>query len=261
MVADGIVMTSTGNAQTVVRALTLLSFFSEEHPTRAALELSHLAGLKQSTTHRLLGTLESLDFLERDGQGRYKIGLPVIALAAIALDQLDLYRISLPILSEVTQSTGLSSTLAVHVASRRQAMYIARIDSSDTPRGVNSIGKLVPLHASAVGRVLLAGLPSHDSERLEDATGVSDEALLERLRGDLAAVHRDGFALDEGELLPHRTALSAPVLDGERRTLAALALSGPRATLDASNVKDVIGALTGASDAISYALGNTSVFT
>lgn len=217
--------------QTVTKALSILELFTEQSPDWAPAEMAKALGLNQSTTHRLITTMESMGFLERHpASGRLRLGLRLVELGHGAVQQQELFRLTLPLMQDLTRATGLQSTVAVLY--RGRALYLSRIDPPGAGLGGHSVGRTVPLHCTAVGMLLLSQLPPEEAAALLDTQELQSFTPgtvtgRERLMARLAAIRERGYASVMGEWIQGNGGMAAPIYNAAGSVVAALALSGP----------------------------------
>jgi DNA-binding IclR family transcriptional regulator len=245
------------NIQRVLDVLEVLAEFSAvDGLTLTA--LSARLGLPKSTTLRLLANLEIRGFVEQDGDRRYHIGLPLFSIGAQAVQGSGLRRRVRPYLEELAYAVGESTYLAI----RHQdgVLYIDRIESPQPVRAVSPIGSHRPLHATAVGKVLMANMDGPEVEGIVARRGLAPvteytitdmPTLLERLE----QVRRDDYDLDFGEYNNELTCSAAPLRDAEGKVVAAIGISGPAWRITEARVPKVISELTKSARAISAELG------
>lgn len=143
------------------RVLSILEAFEQDGPSLSLSQVAELTGLPTSTAHRLVGELEEWGALARDDTGRYHVGLRLWELSQSAGRRLrDTARPYLQDLFSLTQETS-------HLAIREQneVLYVDRVYSTKRVPRASRIGGRLPLHATAVGKVLLA----HEEPWFRDA--------------------------------------------------------------------------------------------
>src|SRR2546429_3200494 len=97
----------------VVRALSLLAELSKSEEGLGVNELARRIGVNASTASRLLATLEAAGIVQRDGQGPFRLGLHLVTLAEHVLSRLDLQTLARPLLFQLMELTGETSTLSL----------------------------------------------------------------------------------------------------------------------------------------------------
>ncbi|GAB2803020.1 IclR family transcriptional regulator [Streptomyces chlorus] len=201
-----------GDGRTVTsKALALLGAF-ESGPTALSLsDLAEHADLPLPTAHRLVGELVEWGALERDEQGRYTVGLRLWEVAQNAGRHLrDTAR---PYLQDLFSLTHETAHLAIRDGD--EALYIDRIYGSTRVPRASRVGGRLPLHATAVGKVLLA----HEEEwvreaylahRLQAATRYT-HVNPGRLAAELRKVRDEGFATTQEEVREGSCSIAVPV--------------------------------------------------
>jgi IclR family acetate operon transcriptional repressor len=245
------------------RVLDILEFLEAQDEPQTLTQIVAGLGLPKASAHRLLTTLRSRGYIEQARpRGGYGLGLRVLRLAARARERLDLASVAQPFLKQLAEVTGESCQLSVR--SGTQALCIARAASPSYP-GVSltgSVGSVFPLHAAAVGKVLLAYAPTAERElylarhlnAYTPQTHISPDALA----AELDAVCLAGLARDREEYKRGLSALAAPIFDEGGDVVAALALpflAGSARENEAEDLRYKTEALRNAAFAISHALG------
>lgn len=221
--AAAIAAVPSGSTRTVDRALDLLAVVCEESPVSLA-DCARRCDLPASTALRLLRTLMTSGFVQRDDTGSFRAGPRVLQLGALALSRQSLVDVSQPSLARIVEKTGESAYLVVRGAGDT-ALYLAVAEGTHPVRHTSWVGRAIELADLAVGAAL---------------------------RGDVPAA---GYLAQRDRLDPDITAIAAPV----RRPggiAAALNLLGPTYRIDTetahhygrivSDEAATIGALLGA---------------
>src|SRR5246127_1307850 len=181
------------------RGLKLLHLFSESPKGLTAKQVAALSRLPVSTVHRFLANLVTAGFLNRDGEGTHHLGIACFAIGQAAAGQLDIRRLSLPHLRDLNQQTR--ETIHLTVRHGLAAVYVEKLDSPEQLRIHSRIGASVPLHCSAVGKVMLANMPQEEREKLLrqlDLERFTPNTVgnLQELRTELYRVEKNGYACD-----------------------------------------------------------------
>ncbi len=216
--------------QALERACRLLiQVISTDEPLSVG-QLARATGLHQSTTSRLLASLERYELVERERpRGRVRIGPALTGFSQNRLSRPALLKAGRPILDELALRTGETINLAVPLP--HGVDHIAQVDAPHVLVTTNWVGRPVPLHCSSIGKLFLAfGAVELDGEELDRYTPatITDR---DRLAAELAVIRRRGFATLMDELEPGLRAVAVPVRAGDGRVVAALALSGPSVRL------------------------------
>jgi DNA-binding IclR family transcriptional regulator len=207
------------------RVLAILSAFDEHRPRLTLSELARAADLPVSTTHRLLGELQAWDAVERDPDGRYVVGRRLWKLGTLAPVARELREASLPAMQDLYEATHENVQIAVREGTN--ALYVERIHGTASVPILSRPGVPLPLHATGVGKVLLAYSPREIVEAcVEDLRPITRYTITERGRmlRELAAVRRNGYARTVEEMGYGTCSLAVPVLGANDEVVAALAL-------------------------------------
>lgn len=217
--------------QSLGRAFAILEEVACHRPGIGLAELSKLVGLHNSTTFHLAKTLVSLGYLrqERDSK-RYRIGRPLFALAASALDEIEMVNVATPVLEDLSRETSESSHFAVRMGDA--VVVIARTSGPGAFQLTDRVGVVRPAHCTALGKIILASFRSDQLSRFLDrvelkpstAKSITDRETLLR---EIAEVRRTGVAFDDGEFNPEVRCVAVPVADFTGKVVGALGISGP----------------------------------
>lgn len=216
---------SAGTISSVEHAISVIELLSSQGAATVS-EIARATGLPRPTVYRLLNTLEARRITAKDGK-RHALTLRLyeLGVTARALDQLQL-RVQ-PILDRIVAVTGLTAHFAIR--DEDTAAFVAKRDAPGAMPMVSRIGWRGPLHCTAVGKVLLAetGLPEDLALVAQTSRTLTDPA---HLAEAVKQAHRDGFAIDDEELLPGLRCVAVPWQDG-RTLLGAISVSGRTADL------------------------------
>jgi len=242
------------------RALELLGLIATGTNTLDG--LAEAVGVHKSTVLRTLQTLERRSFVRRDHRHRYFIGAAVFELAQLELDGRDIRPVAAPALRDLGARTGQTVHLALY--DHGVVSYIDKVESRQPLRMYSRIGLPAALHATAVAKVLLGGLPPDELERVLDT--VSFERFTERTidtpRALVAEVERSrlrGWAQDHEEHERFMNCISAPVFGPDGRIAAAVSVSVPNVVLPYEEVLGFLPAMLETAETISRDLGFTGV--
>jgi IclR family transcriptional regulator, acetate operon repressor len=230
---------ATPGTLAIDRAAQLLTLVLEAERPRALGELAGDLELPKSTASRLLGALERQGLVEQRGRrGRFSPGPVLIRFAHRGAGDRHLAELAEPHLATLGQLSGETINLAVPGALGVE--HIAQVESTHFLGTGQWVGRRVPYHATAVGKVLVAfgaaELPDAGAlERLTPATIVDKGALAAALRN--ARVEQCAEAIDELET--GLASLAAPILGSDGDAVAALSISGPTARLDSDRRADL----------------------
>jgi DNA-binding IclR family transcriptional regulator len=194
------------------RALAILDTFDAGAPRLSLSEIAERSGIPLTTAHRLLGELADWGALVRRQDGRYEIGRKLWDLGLLAPVQLELRQVAAPFLQDV--HTAIRDTVHLAVRDGLSALYVERISGRESVPVVSQVGSRLPLHATGVGKVLLASAPQDVVEQvLRSLTRLTRNTVTDpgRLRRELAEVRRRRYARTSEEMSPGAASLAVPV--------------------------------------------------
>jgi DNA-binding IclR family transcriptional regulator len=234
------------------RTAQLLALVLERAP-RDASELAAAVGVPAPDVEPILAALERHGLVQRDGGGRVRPGPGALRFARSGVGRADLVEHAGPSMRRLADESGETVNLMVPTASGTEA--IAQEDGRHLLGATSWIGRDVPDHASAAGKVFLAHGVSEVRRRLERLTPrtLVDRAALEE---DLAAVRERGYATLVDELEPGLSVVAAPVVDAGGDVVAALAVSGPTTRLPPHRLAVLGRVAIEQADAVSERLGH-----
>lgn len=186
-------------------------------------EIARLAGLPVSTAHRLVTELSAWGVLERTGEAQYQVGVPVRVMGSRLGHASSLDERARRVVEDVAAATHCAVRLGV-----LEEDGVAYIEKQATHRPLSnpSASAVLPAHACAMGKALLAFSPPHLVERIA-ASGLQrftphTITSVDRLRRHLSVVRLTHVAVCRGELDPECSAVAVPVFAGGGAVVAAL---------------------------------------
>jgi len=216
----------------VSRALDIMELFLDR-PSLSAPQITELLGLPRTTVHELVTTLVDRRYLDATPGApiRYRLGMRLFQLGSQFADRLDLVREA----QDAAGDVALACDETVHVAilDGTDVVYIAKVDSTHPVRMVSAVGRRLPAHCTAVGKMLLSGLGTDALDarypRGHTLSAMTPRSITSpaRLRSHLAEVHAEGVAYDDCESNEAVRCVSAPVYDHSGRMAAAMSISVP----------------------------------
>lgn len=248
-----------GQVQSLIRGLTILERLAEARDGDTLTDLAQRVGLAPSTTHRLLKSLEQMCFVSQDAQrGRWFIGVQTFAVGNAFLYHRDFIEVSRPIMRRLMEESGETVNLAV--LDDGQAVILSQIQCREMMRMLAKLGGRAPLHASAVGKALLAALPDDEVSAILHRRGLArvTSSTIDtpaRLREELGAVRRCGYAIDDEEHAVGLRCVAATLHDEYAEPLAAISVSGPRARVSRERLVAIGSKVVDATTEITAALG------
>lgn len=242
------------------RTMDIIEFVAKSAKPQNFTAILNYLGIPKSSLSILLQELTKSDYLGYDADTRvYFPGLKLIQIGAICINNTDISReINLGI-KRLSEEFG--ETTHAGILDGRQIVYIAKHHASRDVSVVTSVGYRIPAHATAIGKVLLATLTQAEIksrfngvqlERYTDRTITDFKVLL----GELAKVAKQGFALDNQEIIPGGICVAAPIIDKANKTVAAMSVTMAAARASESEMMTtVVERVRAAADNVSLRLG------
>ncbi|HAJ37122.1 MAG TPA: IclR family transcriptional regulator [Chloroflexi bacterium] len=246
--------------EALARGMEALALFTRETPHLSLGDVTASLGCTKSMAYRILSTLEVSGYLTYDQTTRrYCPTVRVLELGFTAIHALGLRENARPLLEALVQAVG--ETVSLAVLSQGRVLYLERIHNRAIVGIMLGVGSQVPAHATALGKVLLAGLTRAECEQqlaLQPLQALTPNTLTDReaLLAELEKVRRQGYAVDDEELAPGLRAVAAPVYDEHGHVVAAINITGATTTITHERIEtELAPALIATAHAISRALG------
>jgi IclR family acetate operon transcriptional repressor len=220
-----------GSVQSVDRALALIEVLARSANGLPLTELTQRASLNISTGHHLLATLIKWGYVARTSGRRYALGARGLHLAQAFLKQVDLPRRAQPHAERIVEETGETVRLAVLQGDAvmtlltRDGRHAVRVDAG-------AVGYAGPVHATALGKAMLAWVPEHEIRRILAARGMAaftpgtvtdPDVFIQQLR----LVRRNGHAIDREEFQPGVICVGAAIRNHLGAVVGAISASTP----------------------------------
>lgn len=250
--------TPEGKLSSVSAAIRLLKAFSEEEAEIGISSLAKRLDQAKSTIHRLATTLLAEGLLEQNPEnGRYRLGIELFALGALARRRLDVSNQAMPFLQLLREQTD--ETIHLAILDSTNIMYLYNLESTQAIRMRSYIGVRKPAFCTAEGQVILAFSPPNI------VSSVLQEGLVARtpktntnpaqLLKTLEMVRADGYSIDDEESEIGMRGIAAPIRDMTGNVVAAVGIGGPTQRLAKKSLRSFATLLVNSADSISTRLG------
>ena len=240
------------------KALRILGCYSLQQPEWGVTELSRHLGLHKSRVHRALTVMEQRGFLKKNqANSRYRLGLKLFELGMVAERNFDLKREARPLMLELSRKTG--ATVLLRVKDEKEIVVIEVVESTSPLRLVKSVGARDPCSYGAAGKLFLAFI-SEDEVRAtlgdlkldkHTARSITDR---EKLKKELRAIKKQGYAFSDEEAVRGVRAIAVPVLTDAGELIAALSVGLPKEELPLDKVSELVALAKEKAAEISLAL-------
>ena len=218
--------------QAVVHALDVLEQFAGDAELGVT-ELGTRLGLYKNNVFRVLATLESRGYIEQNrATGTYRLGVKCLQLGRSYIQHTGLLQQAEPVMRAVVDACAETAYIAV--MRRGTVVPVHAVEPEQAVRIVSPIGRSLPPHGTAAGKVYLAFENGSDGRFSEGpkGNGALTAADRERLAVELDRIARDGYAMDTGEDAADVRTVAVPVRDSTHAIVGSLAISGPAYRMD-----------------------------
>ena len=247
-----------GSIQSVDRAARILKALAAGPRRLGVSELADRLRLSRPTVHGLLQTLLAHGFVEQDRDSdKYQLGAGLLQLGNSYLDLNELRGRSIVHAERLAERAD--AAVRVGVMHGATVVVVHHVFRPDTTLQILEVGAELPVHASALGKAILAFAPA---ELLDDLLAEAPTKLTSRtltaaaLRKELVAARESGVARERDEAVLGESSVAAPITDHAGHAVGAIAVVGETAELlPRGPAKGVVAAVTEAARAISRELG------
>ncbi len=244
----------------VARALEILGLFLTSRSLSVP-EISDRLGLPRSTTHELTHTLAAAGFLTtmENQPHRFTLGLRVFELGSSFAANLDLIREGSVTLREVADACD--ETVQLAILEDTEVVYVAKADCTHAVRLVSAVGKRLPAHLTALGKMLLSSISDEmvmlRYGGLASLPGMTPNSItsVDRLLAELANVRAQGLAFDNCESNPDVCCVAAPVYSCDGSMVAAMSIAVPVTRISSERQARLAGLVREGAALLSYRLG------
>ncbi len=252
-------------SKSVNKALDILDKLAYTEGELSLAEISEALDLPASTAHRLLATLVRRRFVVRNANTRkYSVSLKLADMGATALRRPLVLDAVKPALTNLATQAGETAALVWRYHYR--GLYVDQATCAALLHATNELGASVPLHGSALGKVILASFSTKEIERYIELTGLPAYTRFTitnpfALKEHLLEIHEQGYAIDrqEGEL--GAGSVAAGITDTKGDVSVAIGIIGPVTRLEDKGWDKLTSAVSGAASQVSSALGLNAVQT
>jgi IclR family acetate operon transcriptional repressor len=222
-----------GSIQALDRGLALLAMIAQADGLSLT-SIAQRAGIAPSTAHRILATLKAAGFVQCDARGSYLIGVRAFKVGSAFLRNRRIVDMGRRTLRELKEASG--ETASMGIENDGYVVFVAQAESHRSIRAFHRPGAHGAVHASSIGKAILATLPEKavtdilhrvGMRKFTDRTIVDPQALL----AELAATRRRGWAVDDEERAEGMRCVGAPVLNEHGEAVAAISVAGPTVRL------------------------------
>ncbi len=249
---------AAGTVQVLDRALDMLDLLAA-HPGLTLSEVAERIEQPPSTVHRLLHSMAARGIVESDPATQaWNIGPATFRLGSAFMRRSGIVERARPILQALMKHTGETANLGI--LNGDAVLFVSQAETQETIRAFFPPGTRSPLHASGIGKALLAfGRPETLQTYLDGASlaGFTDKTLTtpDALTQDMARIRSRGFSFDDEERTRGMRCIAAPVFDLTGEAIAGVSVSGPTHRIGHEHIKTLGAVVAAAAAELSHAMG------
>src|SRR5258708_1662635 len=220
-------------------------------------DLARKVELPKATVYRILSTLEGRGYLDRSADGSYRLAKKLFDLQRTVPLEQTLHRGSQPVMERLAASCKERVNLGIVDAG--EVVVINTVESPQAVRMSSKIGNRRHLHSTAIGKVMLAGMPDKEVQRLLRLKGLpklTEETLTSKaaVLEEVLRVRQQGWALDNQENEIEGRCVGAPIAGPDGQAIAALSISGPEFRMDLERARALFPGFQASSPPLSRAV-------
>ena len=246
--------------QTLDRSLDILETLSKNKSALGVTEIGKKVGLSKSTVHRTLQTLVWRGYVEKDlDNDLYKLGLKIVELASTLLNDMDIRKIAGPVMEQA--ATTLEEAVHLVLLDNGEVVYIdTKTSSSKIINMYSRVGRRAPVHATAVGKAMLAFLPEETAieiikkrglRKITETTITDADKLMEHLKK--IRIDKIGHDDEENEVGIH--CIATPILDYTGLVVGGVSVSGPASRMIEKGLEEMGAIIKKVGEEISTRMG------
>ena len=254
--------TDQNTIKSLDRAMMVFEYLSEASGKTLSALASEL-GQSPATVYRILTTLEGRGLVEMDATEQvWHIGPNAFVIGAKFLKRTSLVERARPILRKLMEDTGETANLGIEQGGR--VLFVSQVETHESIRAFFPPGTLSPMHASGIGKALLAEM---DDARLDRVLGKAEpEVFTEHtisgagaMRRELQEIRGRGYSIDGEEKTLGMRCIAAAVFDINQEAVAGISVSGPTSRVGPAEIPALSAAVITAANAVTAALGGRPI--
>jgi IclR family transcriptional regulator, acetate operon repressor len=247
--------------QALDRALSILKVLAGGEGMSLS-ELAEASGQAPATVYRVLSTYQAHGMVEvQPATQLWFVGQEAFRIGSAFLGRTSLVEQARVVMRELMADTGETANLAI--ADGGQVVFLSQVETHEPIRAFFRPGTRGPIHASGIGKALLAYLPAEAVARIVRGQGLAAFTARtitdpERLGAELAAIRAQGWAVDDEERTEGMRCIAAPIFNEFREAVAGVSISGPVVRMDRERGRGFGARVRAAADRITEAIGGTA---
>ncbi|MEH6519239.1 MAG: HTH-type transcriptional regulator BhcR [Halioglobus sp.] len=247
-----------GTIAALDRGINLLIVLAKEGELSLT-DLALIVGMPPSTAHRVLATLEKHGFVELDvASQQWAVGVEAFRVGSSYLERTNLVESSRAPMRQLSEETGETANLAI--ADQGDVVFVSQIESHNPIRAFFRPGTRGFMHASGIGKALLANMPRADVEKILQKKGCPEftEKTITApaaLFADLDEIRGRGWSFDDEERYAGMRCVAAPIYNSFAEAIAGVSVSGPTVRFPDNAIAEIGPVVKRAAAKITASLG------
>jgi IclR family KDG regulon transcriptional repressor len=228
------------SVSSVRKAMRILREFSQDEPELGITQLSSRLGMPKSTVCRLIQILCEENMVQKNKQTRkYHLSLAAFEIGSVVYHEMELCQIALPLLKKMLPA--VQGAIQMVAYDKGGVVYLFKLPEDRDTKILNTMGKRVPAHCTASGKMMLAHQDEAEIARVlqTELKAYTRETIIdpEQLRTELIKIKESGFAVSHGEFNGDMSSVAIPVYDDMSYALAAICVIRPSVYLSSAQVQ------------------------
>lgn len=250
--------TEQNTIKSLDRAMIVLERLSEMGNATLS-QLSSDLGQAPASVYRVLVTLQGRGIVGYEPEGQiWHVGPTAYLIGSRFLRRTSLVERARPVLRRLMEQTGETANLGI--AREGNVLFVSQVETHATIRAFFPPGTMSPMHASGIGKALLAFMDVDERARLLDGQKLTQFtqftcASAEALDADLSAIRDRGYSIDAEEKNLGMRCIAAPIFDVFGETVAGISVSGPTSRVRVEETEDLALHVKAAAAELTHALG------
>lgn len=253
-------MSQESTSGAVERALSIIELVAESNQGLSNSDLSRRLKIPKSSASYILRVLENRDYLRRDSDGKYRLGLKLLSLTGEAMAHMDVREIAKPVMKNFLVKSGLPEA-HLAVLDNGRAVYVEKVETENSFIKMDIwVGHRLPVHTTAIGKVLVAYLAEEEIVQILDLRGMEKKTKRsivspQKFLREVGRVKKYGFAVDDEENADGVRCIAAPIFDAKGIVIAAFGTSSIIMHIDKTQLPKIVDLVKISAAAISRQIG------
>ena len=224
------------------KGLSIVETLAQSNVPLGVTDIYEICKLPKTTIFMILTTLEELNYVQRVGDGKYRLTLKLYNIGMDILSRLDIRAIARPVMEEL--AAELRFTVHLAILENGKATIIEKVKGPGFVQFSTEVGQSMMLHNSGLGKVLAAYIPEETLEHFlkmhgMPATTENTVTSVEAFKKLLANVRDNGFAIEDEEGEPGIRCIAAPIYDHTGKVSASMSVTALRNELPSHSFQEI----------------------